>query len=167
MPPNGSRGSDFTRPFTKTAPASMRAASRSARPRSRVHSEAPRPNGDSLARRMASASSLAWIIAATGPKVSSSKAGMPGSTAASSGGGDVGVVQHDERIAAAELQHGLLQLASGLLGHLAAGVIAAGQGDRGNAGIGDEPGHGARAHERGGEEAGREAGVPEHLGDGQ
>src|SRR5206468_8574574 len=87
MPPKGRRGSDFTTPFTNTEPASICAAMRSARPRSSVQSEAPRPNVESLARRTASVSSFARMTAATGPKVSSSKAGMPFSTAASSVGG--------------------------------------------------------------------------------
>src|SRR5207244_12822611 len=48
IPPNGSRGSDLTTPFTKTEPASICPASRSARTRSSVHSEAPRPNVESF-----------------------------------------------------------------------------------------------------------------------
>src|SRR5207247_6314905 len=40
-------------------------------------------------------------------------------------GREVGVGEDDERIAAAQLEHGLLQLAAGLPGHFAAGDIAA------------------------------------------
>ncbi len=87
MPPEGRRGSDLTTPLTKTEPASIRAARRSARARSRVEREAPRPKVESLAWRMASSSSLARTTAATGPKVSSSKAAMPRSTPARSVGG--------------------------------------------------------------------------------
>src|SRR6267143_3650536 len=42
-PPNGSRGSDFTSPLTKTEPTSSSRASRSPRTASAVHTEAPRP----------------------------------------------------------------------------------------------------------------------------
>ena len=87
MPPNGSRGSDRTWPFTKTQPASISPASRSALPSWRVQSDAPRPYGESLPSAMASASSRARITAATGPKVSSSNAGIPRRTATSTVGG--------------------------------------------------------------------------------
>ena len=52
-----------------------------------VQSAAPRPKRESLASAIASSSSLARITAATGPKVSSSKAGMPVPTPASTVGG--------------------------------------------------------------------------------
>src|SRR5438477_1158921 len=42
-PPNGSRGSDFTSPLTKTEPTSSSRASRSPRAVSPVHTAAPRP----------------------------------------------------------------------------------------------------------------------------
>jgi hypothetical protein len=47
---------------------------------------APRPKGERLASSTAWAASRALITAATGPKVSSSKAGMPGSTSVSTVG---------------------------------------------------------------------------------
>ena len=50
---------------------------------------------------------------------------------------NVGVFQDDERVASAELEHGLLDLAARLLGHFAAGAIAAGQRDRADARIGE------------------------------
>src|SRR5207249_9297385 len=82
-PPNGSRGSDLTSPFTNTLPASISRATRSPRCVSRVHTAAPRPYDDALAMRIASPSSLARITAATGPNVSWSNTGIPASTATS------------------------------------------------------------------------------------
>src|SRR5689334_11468376 len=49
-PPKGRRGSLFTMPFTNTAPASIRGTSRSISAALEVHSEAPRPKRESLAR---------------------------------------------------------------------------------------------------------------------
>src|SRR5256714_279639 len=55
-PPNGSRGSDLTNPFTNTLPASSSRATRSPRARSAVQTEAPSPYTDAFAIRTASAS---------------------------------------------------------------------------------------------------------------
>ena len=66
MPPKGRRGSDFTMPLTKTAPASMRAASLRAAVVSALHREAPRPNCVSLAIATASSAPRTLISAATG-----------------------------------------------------------------------------------------------------
>ena len=87
MPPKGRRGSDLTSPFTNTEPASTSGARRSARSRLAVQRDAPSPKVESFARRMASSSSRAPTTAATGPKVSSSKTGIPLSTAVKMVGG--------------------------------------------------------------------------------
>mmetsp|Transcript_41481 Transcript_41481/g.123940 ORF Transcript_41481/g.123940 Transcript_41481/m.123940 type:complete len:243 (-) Transcript_41481:818-1546(-) len=80
-PPNGRDGSERTKSLTKHIPASMSwVAMRWPLSRSSVKTAAPRPNSDWLARRMASASSCASVMASTGPKISSSKATMPGFT---------------------------------------------------------------------------------------
>ena len=76
----------------------------------------------------------------------------------------VGVGQDDERIAAAELEHRLLQLAARPLGHLDPGVLAARQGDRGDARVGDEAADRAGAdQQRVRNSPGGKAGVPEDL----
>src|SRR5258706_15773540 len=76
MPPKGRRGSDLTMPLMKTLPDSIWGASNSAAAISRVQRLAPRPYEERLARRMASSASRAEMRAATGPKVSSVKAGF-------------------------------------------------------------------------------------------
>jgi hypothetical protein len=80
MPPNGSRGSDFTMPFTNTAPARISRASASPFAASRVQTLAPRPKRVRFASRTASAASRATVMGASGPNVSSSNAAMPGVT---------------------------------------------------------------------------------------
>jgi hypothetical protein len=87
IPPNGKRGSDATKLFTKVEPASSFLATRSPRFISFVNTAAPKPKMVSLAIRTASSSSLAPMIAATGPKSSSSYAGMPGFTSTRTVGG--------------------------------------------------------------------------------
>ena len=52
---------------------------------------------------------------------------------------DVGVVEHDERVVAAELERAVLELAAGRLGDLAAGPRRAGEVHHRDAGMGDEP----------------------------
>src|SRR5262249_48163315 len=75
------------------------------------------------------------------------------------GGGGVGVGEDDEGLAPAELEHRLLELAAGALGDLPPSLLAAGEGDRGDARVGDEGRDSRRAGEHGLEDAGREAGV--------
>lgn len=81
MPPKGSPGSEATMPLMNTAPASMRGnSSRAAVSVSAVQRAAPSPYSVWLARVMASCVEETRTIAATGPKVSSSKAAWPGAT---------------------------------------------------------------------------------------
>ncbi len=70
-PPNGVRRSRSSQQFTQTVPLSICSATRCARPRSRVHSEADRPNGVLLAQRITSSSARKGAIVTTGPKISS------------------------------------------------------------------------------------------------
>jgi len=65
------------------------------------------------------------------------------------GAGQVGVFEHDERIAAAELKHGLLQVAAGLGADRAASAVRAREGHGAHAGVGDHPRHGGVLEERG------------------
>ena len=87
MPPKGRRGSDLTRPLTKTAPASISAASRSAR----GAIAGPERGAEAEGRVVGELHGLAFVLGPDycghGPKVSSSKAGMPRSTASSTVGG--------------------------------------------------------------------------------
>jgi hypothetical protein len=80
-------------------------------------------------------------------------------------GGKIGVRKDDEGIAAAELEHGLLQLAPGLLGHLAPGEPTAGQCDRDDAWIRNELGDPRGPHQDGREEAARKARKPDYQSD--
>jgi hypothetical protein len=54
------------------------------------------------------------------------------------GGGDVGIGQHDERIGAAEFEHGFLQGRAGDGGDRSTGALAAGQRDGADAGMLDD-----------------------------
>ena len=76
---------------------------------------------------------------------------------------NVGVFQDDERIAAAELEHRLLELVSRLLGHFAAGALAAGERDRANARIGDDRGNFVRANQERAKEIFRKSRVAEDF----
>ena len=78
VPPNGRRGSEATTALTNTAPEVMERARRTARSTSAVQMLSPRPYSLALASSASSASVPAEAIAATGPKVSSSIAAMPG-----------------------------------------------------------------------------------------
>ena len=73
-------------PLMKTSPASTFSASFFPRSTSDVQMLEPSPKSVSLATRRASSASLTRITAATGPKVSSSYAGIPGLTFASTVG---------------------------------------------------------------------------------
>ena len=73
-------------PLMKTEPASIAAASRFPRSRSRVHRLAPRPKGVPLASSIACSSVSTGSTAATGPKVSSAATGRPGETPSSTVG---------------------------------------------------------------------------------
>jgi hypothetical protein len=55
----------------QTIPDSIRRAIRRPLSRSSVQTDAPRPNGESLASRMASSSDSTGTIGTTGPKISS------------------------------------------------------------------------------------------------
>ena len=81
-PPNGRRGSDLTTPLTKTEPNSIAAASAAPLAAFAVQIDAPSPKRDRLASSTACRASLALTTAPTGPNVSSSNAGIPGSTPA-------------------------------------------------------------------------------------
>ena len=84
IPPKGNLGSDFTKSFTKHKPASKCfLAISSPLILSRVNTAAPRPNSVWLAKESASVSSFAFITENTGPKISSSKAAIPGLTSTS------------------------------------------------------------------------------------
>ena len=61
----------------QTIPDSSSRAMRSPRRRSRVHTEAPRPNGESLASATASSSLSTVTIGSTGPNTSSRMIRMP------------------------------------------------------------------------------------------
>src|SRR5205823_10861218 len=50
----------------------------------------------------------------------------------------VGVVEHDERVAASELEHSLLEVSSGALRHLAPGAVRPGEGHGAHAWVGDD-----------------------------
>ena len=63
---------------------------------------------------------------------------VPGAHAGLRGGSDIGVGQHDKRVGAAQLENGLLESASARRADLAAGDIAAGEGDCADAGIVDQ-----------------------------
>ena len=67
-------------PLMKTSPASIRSANFLPASVSPVHRFEPRPKSVSLATRSASSASFTRITAATGPKVSSWYAGIPGRT---------------------------------------------------------------------------------------
>src|SRR5439155_721296 len=77
------------------------------------------------------------------------------------GGRDVGVLQDDERVAPAELEHGLLELAPGLLRDAAPGAVAAGQRDAAHARVGDDGPDPLRPDEHGAEHTFGQARFPE------
>jgi uncharacterized protein YdbL (DUF1318 family) len=85
--------------------------------------------------------------------------------AASLGGrpAQVGVFEHDERIRPSELHHGRLEHAAGDLGDLAAGDLAAGQGDAPDARVAEDARHRAGSDQERLEDPLREAGGEEHL----
>ena len=80
-PPNGNLGSERTKSFTKPAPDSNSTSAISL-PISifEVNTAAHKPYDSALAKEIASDSFFAEIIHATGPKSSSSNAGIPGFT---------------------------------------------------------------------------------------
>ena len=69
-------------------------------------------------------------------------------TAVAAAAGDVGVGQHDERVGAAQLQDLLLQRRPGLRGDDRADLRRAGEGDRRDPVVRDEPGDRAGFHEQ-------------------
>src|SRR5215831_9208000 len=70
-PPNGVRRSRSSQQLTQTVPHSSCSATRWARDRFCVHSDADRPKGVALATRTASASPRNGLTVTTGPKTSS------------------------------------------------------------------------------------------------
>src|SRR6266852_8486335 len=86
MPPKGRRGSDFTMPLMNTWPACNSSVKRRTSPASRVHAAEPRPNFVALASWSASPASRTLKSVATGPKISSSRPGVPGPASVSSVG---------------------------------------------------------------------------------
>jgi hypothetical protein len=80
------RASEATIAFTKAAPERIRRATAIPRSGSAVHTLAPRPKRVSLATRTAASSPSTTTTAATGPKISSSYAGWPGTTSVSTVG---------------------------------------------------------------------------------
>jgi hypothetical protein len=91
----------------------------------------------------------------------------PGRGAGFRGQLQVGILEDQVGIAAAQLEDAGFHRGAGERRHLAAGGGAAGQGDGADVRVGDEGGHHARAHEQGLQQAGREAGVGEDLLDGE
>src|SRR5439155_3238944 len=63
---------------------------------------------------------------------------VPGAHAGLRGGSDIGVGQYDKRVGAAQLENGLLESASARRADLAAGDIAASEGDCADAGVVDQ-----------------------------
>jgi hypothetical protein len=82
-------------------------------------------------------------------------------------GGEVVGVEDDERVAAAELEHRLLQVLAGQGADGAAGALAAGQRHPLDAGVGDDLLDVGDAQEGVGEDARRGAGVGEQLLEGE
>ncbi|MCR5875727.1 hypothetical protein LRS10_17075 [Phenylobacterium sp. J426] len=80
---------------------------------------------------------------------------------------NVGVVENEIGVAAAEFQDALLQHGAGLRRDLATGLDAAGQADGGDHGILDQGLHAGGGDQHSAEHVGREAGSLEHLFDGQ
>ena len=70
---------------------------------------------------------------------------------------NVGVVENDERVASAQLEYGLLDLAPRLLGHFAPGAIAAGQSRCSDSRISNDAGDFFGAHEHRAEQILRES----------
>ena len=71
IPPNGRRGSDLTKSFTKHSPASNLFLAISSPLRIFfVKTAAPKPNGELFAKSIASFSLLALITEKTGPRIS-------------------------------------------------------------------------------------------------
>src|SRR3954454_895223 len=88
MPPNGVQYRTDEWLLTLSAPVSTARDTRSARPRSRVHSEPDRPYSVSLASRIASASSRNGSTESTGPKTSSRQCRSPVEWASNTVGGN-------------------------------------------------------------------------------
>jgi len=88
---------------------------------------------------------------------------------AADGGGQlqVGVVENDERVRAAELEDAPLEHLAGRLGNLRAGSVGTGERDRGNTRIGDQPRDGGGADQQRGGDAGGDARAHEQLLDGE
>ena len=80
---------------------------------------------------------------------------------------EVGAGHHDEGVAAAQLEHRLLDLLPGRAGHMAACPDTAGQGHCRNPGILDDPLHPLGLDQQGLEAALGKAGTPEDVLDGQ
>src|SRR5438270_11269 len=101
-----------------TMPASSSRATRSPLLRSDVHTEAPRPKSESLARPSASSSESTTMIGSTGPKISSRM---------------IRISQDDHRVLSAQLEHAALQSSRALLADVAADFRRAGEEDLGHA----------------------------------
>mmetsp|Transcript_114803 Transcript_114803/g.325178 ORF Transcript_114803/g.325178 Transcript_114803/m.325178 type:complete len:230 (-) Transcript_114803:816-1505(-) len=87
VPPKGREGSERTKSLTKHMPQSMSCVAMSSPlARSSVNTAPPRPNSDWFASSMACSSPSASVMAMTGPKISLSKATMPGFTSVSTVG---------------------------------------------------------------------------------
>jgi hypothetical protein len=80
---------------------------------------------------------------------------------------EVGILEDDVGIAAAQLEHGLLEAGARLRGHRPPGRRAAGEGDRGDLGCLHESGDPRRAHEQRAERVARHPGFVENLLDGE
>src|SRR2546428_11300580 len=74
---------------------------------------------------------------------------------------EISVLEHDERIAAAELEHRLLQVSTCLLRHLAPRAVRAGERHRAHSLVGDDAAGGIVREEHRPEQTIREAGVLE------
>src|SRR3954470_16380442 len=88
IPPNGVQYRTEECELTLSAPVSTACDTRSARPRSRVHSEPDRPYSVSLASRTASSSVRNGSTDSTGPKTSSRQCRSPVDWASSTVGGN-------------------------------------------------------------------------------
>ena len=76
---------------------------------------------------------------------------------------DVRVLEHDERVAAAELEHRLLQMTTRLFRYLTPGAVAAREGDRAHPRVGDRSAGGLVREQHRPKQSIGEPRVPEHL----